>query len=186
MEIGTYEGVHARQMIETANLFYPMDQIEYYGFDLFEDLTDENLRREFSVRPPTVDRVRQRLGNTGAQIHLFKGYTKDTLPKFCEELKTHHKQMDLVFIDGGHAIETIALDWSYVQRMMGENTIVIFDDYYNNSEKEVSGVGCQSLIDALDRNSYDVEFLKPEDPIQKEWGTLKISMAKVRKSHPIS
>ena len=70
MEIGTYKGLHASQMIETANIFHPMDRIEYYGFDLFEDLSDEDFQKEFAKRPPAYNEVKQRLEKTGAKIHL--------------------------------------------------------------------------------------------------------------------
>ena len=179
MEIGTYNGIHACQMIETANIFYPVNKIEYYGFDLFETLTNEDLQKEFSKKPPTYDTVQQRLEKTGAIIHLYMGYSKDTLPNFLEENKGR-KQIDFVFIDGGHSIETITSDWNYVSRIMNYRTIVIFDDYYRNKDPEVKGLGCQSLIDGLDRNLYDIEILEPEDHFERDWGTLRVNMVKVR------
>ena len=182
MEIGTYDGVHARQMIETANIFYPMNRIEYYGFDLFDALTNEDLLKEFSKKPPTYDEVKQKLEKTGAVINLYMGYSKDTLPSFLEENKDG-KQIDFVFIDGGHSIKTIISDWNYVKRIMNDKTVVIFDDYYNNKESEASKSGCQSLINDLDKNIYDIEMLQPEDHFKKEWGTLRVNMVKVKLSY---
>lgn len=179
IEIGTYNGVHACQMIETANIFYPVNQIEYYGFDLFEGLTREDFQKEFSKQPPKYSEIKQRLEKTGAVIRLYVRYSSDTLPNFLEE-KEDGKQIDFVFIDGGHSIGTITSDWNYVKKIMNYKTVVIFDDYYNNKEPEVSGVGCQSLITGLDRNVYDIEILEPEDHFEKEWGTLRVSMVKVR------
>ncbi|MDO9464823.1 MAG: class I SAM-dependent methyltransferase [bacterium] len=161
MEIGTHNGIHSRHMIETANIFQPMNRITYYGFDLFEGLTDEDFQKELAKKPPTYDEIRQRLEKTGANINLYMGYTKDTLPKFLEESKD--EQIDFIFIDGGHSIETISLDWSYVKKIMYPNTVVIFDDYYSNKEAKDSGFGCQSLINNLDRDVYDIEILEPMD-----------------------
>lgn len=159
MEIGTHNGIHSRHMIETANIFHPMNRITYYGFDLFEGLTDEDVQKELAKKPPEYNKVKQRLEKTGANINLYMGYTKDTLPKFLEE--NRDKQIDFVFIDGGHSIETISLDWSYVKKIMNPGTIVIFDDYYSNREVKDSGYGCQSLINNLDKNVYDIEILEP-------------------------
>ena len=160
MEIGTHSGIHSRHMIDTANIFHPMNRITYYGFDLFEGLTDEDFQKEFAKKPPEYSEVKQKLERTGANVNLYKGYTKDTLPKFLEE-NEGRKQIDFVFIDGGHSIETISLDWSYVKRIIHTNTVVIFDDYYSNKEVKDSGFGCQALIDNLDRDVYDIEILEP-------------------------
>ena len=64
MEIGTFNGKHALMMIETAAIFSPVDQIEYYGFDLFENLTDEDLKKEFSKKPPSLEIVEKNLKNS--------------------------------------------------------------------------------------------------------------------------
>jgi hypothetical protein len=64
---------------------------------------------------------------------------------------------------------------------MGQKTVVIFDDYYTNTEIEVEGVGCQTLIDSLNANDYEVQILEPMDSFAKEWGVLKINMVKVVK-----
>ena len=64
-------------------------------------------------------------------------------------------------------------------------TIAIFDDYYTNTETEVEGVGCQTLIDHLNADNYEVQILEPMDTFTKEWGVLKINMVKViKRMHP--
>jgi hypothetical protein len=62
---------------------------------------------------------------------------------------------------------------------MGDDTVVIFDDYYGNTGPEVAGVGCRSIIENLDRNEFDVQVLSPEDRFSKEWGALRVSMVRV-------
>lgn len=185
MEIGTCNGIHARQMIETASIFYPINKIEYHGFDLFEDDTKENLKKEFveTHKPPSHEEVKQRLQATGTIIHLYKGYTNNTLSEFLDKFD-YNKQIDFIFIDGGHSIKTITSDWNYVKKIMSDKTTVIFDDYYSNEESEVRGMGCQLLIDKLDRNIYDVEILEPEDNFKKKWGVLRINMVKVKYKKP--
>ena len=81
VEIGVLHGVHARQMIQTAKLHHPANTIHYFGFDLFEGLTEALLQSELSKKASPYTRVQQRLEKTGAHIQLFKGNTKETLPQ---------------------------------------------------------------------------------------------------------
>lgn len=179
MEIGVCRGHHAYQMIEIAKMFHPTEKVEYYGFDLFEDATKEILKKEFSKgKPLSYKNIQKYLGKTGAEIHLFKGYSKDTLPKFVAKMKNKNKKIEFVFIDGGHSIKTIASDWSCIKEIIDSNSTIIFDDYYNN-EDEIKEIGCNIIIDNLDRNKYNVEILEPEDNFSKKWGILKIRMVKV-------
>jgi hypothetical protein len=175
VEIGTWNGVHAEQMIRTAAARNDIESVSYCGFDLFEDLTEEQLKLEFSKRPPSHDEVLRKLQRTGARIRLVRGNTRETLPRSGELLR----DADLVFVDGGHSIETIAADWSAVRSAMGPGTTVIFDDYYPDPAPELAGLGCQGMIDQLDRSTYDVEVLEPTDTFEQPWGLLRIRMARV-------
>ncbi|MHA1756048.1 MAG: hypothetical protein ACTSVV_04705 [Promethearchaeota archaeon] len=84
IEIGTFDGRHAFHMIKVAMLFHKFCEINYYGFDLFEDLTDKDLKNEFSKKPPKMNQVRKYLEKTNANIHLFKGDTKKNITDFCK------------------------------------------------------------------------------------------------------
>ncbi len=179
VEIGVFNGVRACQMIETAKLTHPASEIQYYGFDLFEALTEEELKKEFSKQPLTRDQIHSLVSKTGVTPEIYAGYSQETLPKFVEQMKDK-EPLDFIFIDGGHAIETITSDWDNMKQLMGKNTTVIFDDYYFNDEPEMDGFGCQTLIEGLDRNKYEVEVLKPTNHFKKDWGTLHVAMAKVR------
>src|SRR3989344_6541148 len=112
MEIGTWNGKRAEEMINEAKSFYPVDKIDYYGFDLFEEMTKEMLEKEISKLPPSVEEIRKKLEKTGVKINLFKGNTLEILPKAVHFLP----KMDFIFIDGGHSIETIANDWNCVEQ----------------------------------------------------------------------
>jgi len=167
VEIGTFNGVHAKQMIETAIESNGRENVEYYGYDLFEDLTDKKYDVEFSKNPsvkervenilPHIELVKTLLEETHIKFILFKGDSKITLPE------TRHliQDADFVFIDGGHSKKTINSDWSVIKTIMNENTIVVFDDYYHSIHKEK--FGCNEIIDNLDRNIYDIEELHPID-----------------------
>jgi len=167
VDVGTFNGVHAKQMIETAIESSRRENVEYYGYDLFDDLTDKKYDEEFSKNPsvkeraenilPSFDLVKTLLKQTHIKFILFKGDSKITLPQ------TRHliQGADFVFIDGGHSKKTIASDWSVIKTIMNENTIVVFDDYYHSIHKEK--FGCNEIIDNLNRNIYSVEELYPID-----------------------
>jgi len=179
-EIGVNRGTRACQMIKASKVFSPGSQIRYYGFDLFEELTDELFKSEFSKRPPSEADIHAVLEGAGACIELYKGFSQKTLPVFVEEWKKDPKPVDIVFLDGGHAEDTIAEDWKNVSQVMGPQTVVIFDDYYKvDPSAHIGRVGCQYLIDSLDRSIYDVRVLEPQDVFQKEWGELGINLAQV-------
>ncbi len=179
IEVGTFDGAHAYQMIKTAQIFYPAYKVNYYGFDLFEDFTEEDMEKESSKRPPKFKYVKSKLESTKANIYLYKGYTKDTLPKFINKIKEENKKIDFILIDGGHSIETILLDWNYLKTLMNYNTVVILDDYYDN-EGIIQKYGCNLLIDSLNRDNYEIKILEPQEKFLKDWGILKINMVKVR------
>lgn len=175
VEIGVFDGRHGAQMIQTAAMDRPAAEIEYLGFDLFEDLTAELLEYEKSKRPPTCDDVRRVLEATGARVRLFQGNTRETLPAHAAGIG----EVDFVFVDGGHSVETIRSDWENVQPLVGPRTVVLFDDYYLNEERFVEGAGCQTILDALDPAVWRVEVLEPMDRFRKDWGVLQVKFARV-------
>ncbi len=178
VEIGVYNGKHALQMIQTASIHHSSRDIQYFGFDLFEDLDEEMLKKEVSKIPLSISAIQQKLERTGANIRLFKGNTKSSLPRYIKDIG----KADLVFLDGGHSEETIRSDWNNVKELMGENTIVIFDDYYVDKKPELDEAGCNTVIDDLDTEMYDIDILDPMDVFSKDWGSLKIKMVTVKKS----
>lgn len=175
VEIGTWNGQHAREMIQVAALHNPVSRIEYHGFDLFEDLTDEEYQREFSKRPPPMDQVRALLEETGARVRLHQGDTTVSLPSVLDEVKG----ADFIFIDGGHSPETVRSDWQNIEQILSDTAVVIFDDYYHNEEETVRELGCRSLTESLDRAEFEVDVLDPSDHFMKDWGVLEISMVRV-------
>lgn len=168
MEIGTFDGVHGLAMIKAAQQHHK--QVAYYGFDLFETMTDKLLITEEAKVPLSQKNLHRKLASTGAEIRLFKGDTKKTLPKQVK----HLPKMDLIFIDGGHSLETIKNDWHYVQQLMKHDTVVLFDDYWNRDD-----AGCKATVDSIDRQKYRVKVLPITDIFPKKDGILTIKIVKV-------
>jgi len=177
MEVGTWNGERALEMIETAKKHSKAEDIEYYGFDLFDMMTEEIFNEEVSKKPPSLEYIKSMLERTGVGINLFRGFTKDTMlaevPKF--------PKMDFIFIDGGHHIDTIKNDWHYSEQVMDNNTVVIFDDYWSGEWGKRKDAGCQSLISEIDKSLFEVEVLPIQDSFKKEWGIPKINFAKVKR-----
>jgi predicted O-methyltransferase YrrM len=170
LEIGTWNGEHALAMIRAAARHHPPAEVEYYGFDLFEQIDDEKIVQEISKRPPPMEEVSGRLRATGAQVHLVQGDTRETLPAAVPRLPP----MDFVFIDGGHSYETVASDWAAVERLVHPGSVVIFDDYWGRSD-----AGTDRVVAEIDRARYDVQVLDPEDQFVKEWGLLRVRFVRV-------
>lgn len=175
MEVGTWTGDRALKMIKLAQKYHPADQVEYYGFDLFELMTLDKFKDEFSKWPPTMSEVKNKLEKTRSKVFLYEGNTLETLPKIVTELP----KMDLIFIDGGHSLETIANDWCWASQLMHDKTAVIFDDYWPGR----TDAGAKVTVDNIDRNQYDVKRLFITDHFKKtDFGELTIKLILVKKS----
>ena len=155
LEIGTWAGITAQNLILTAGEFADPQDIYYLGVDLFDLLTPEIEKLEHSKAQVLIANVKRKLSCFPANVLLYQGLSKDVIPSLPEH------EDDLIFIDGGHRIETITQDWNDVQRFIGKNTVVVFDDYRHSQ----THLGCKSLIDDLDRKLWDVEILEPTDEL---------------------
>lgn len=165
MEIGTWNGNHARLMWKTAKK-YQKDVI-YYGFDLFEIRNKNINKKEHNVKKICSKKsVEKALSKHGVKYVLFQGFSRDTVVAFNPE-----EPIDFLYIDGGHSVQTIFDDWNNCQKLIGPETIVIFDDYYLHRKD----TGCNQVIDSINREEYNIEFLKPIDKI----GTQRIQFVKV-------
>ncbi len=173
MEIGTWQGVRASQVIEEAKKMRLASDIAYYGFDLFEEMDEARLAHEISKSPFSMDEIQRRLDSTGAAVHLYKGDSTKTLPRLVGTLP----MMDFIFIDGGHSLGTVRSDWENVQKLMHERTIVIFDDYWRNR----TDAGAKSTVDGIDRACYDVRILPRVDRFKKGGSILEIQFARVQR-----
>jgi len=174
MEVGTWNGDSAIGMIKTAALNVPEKRIHYYGFDLFEEITPELIAEEFSPRyTPEMSETEAKIKQqTKAKVSLFKGNTKTTLPAVIDSLP----KMDFIYIDGGHAIETVRNDWTYASKLMKKNTVVFFDDYCD----EMAFIGAKFIISELDKSKYTAQVMPETDYYPRAFGKFKSQLLKVQ------
>jgi hypothetical protein len=176
MEIGVFDGAHGKAMIDRAHK-NGRTNIEYYGFDLFEDMTQEINQAE--VGKKTLARAYDdifkylRSKSKAKAINLFKGDTKKTLP----ETVPHLLKMDIIFIDGGHSLGTIQSDFEHSIKLAHDKTVILLDDYYPGDYTK----GCAFIVDTdlSNRPEFKVEILDQVD-VYAESG-LSVRFAKVTK-----
>ena len=151
LEVGVYNGKRAIELIEAAKIFN--ENVRYYGFDLFEDFYKKKslLIRELSKNPLKENLIFKKLSKY-KYIYLFKGDSKVTLKNFL------NKKIfpDLIFIDGGHAINTIRSDWNNLKKIIKKKTIVIFDDFYLADKSVINKFGCNKIIKSLNKKKFKI------------------------------
>jgi hypothetical protein len=162
IEIGVHHAARSVMMVKLARKL-GRTNIEYYGFDLFEDMTPNFNSNEFGKQELAVsrDEARRRIIAAGAtKVQLIKGDTKFSMPQAIKDIPV----ANVVFIDGGHSIETIASDLENVLNCCGPNTRVILDDCYpSNYDK-----GCAFLskcFTMLKEYGISLEELSPLDTV---------------------
>ena len=175
MEIGTNTGINALAMIQQAAKKVSEDAIDYYGFDLFEELNREKIDREFSFNSSgKADEVKKLIEKESkARAHIYKGDTNITLQERVKTLP----MMDLVYIDGGHSIDTIENDWKYCKDIFNYGGVVFFDDYF----PEMPFIGCKVTVDKIDRNEFIVDVLPTITNFQQAWGIQKAQLVMVKR-----
>ena len=177
VEIGVFQGTRAVEMIDAAALCRPVEEVSYFGFDLFEEMTSDIHDSELSKWPEPEEAIRRRLDATGANISLYKGFTQETLPRFVRERTG--APIDFAFLDGGHAIETIRSDWENVAAMSGPETLVLLDDFYVDCPERITKYGCNAIVESLDPARYSWELLADVDRFIHSDGPLNVAIAKV-------
>lgn len=143
LEAGTHCGENAVKMIKASKA--PEEEIRYFGFDMFEPLSPEQSSLEYSgvySNPPPLEEVKAKIeSETKAKVLLFKGDSKETIPQNLGSLPI----MDIIYIDGGHSIPTVASDWNNLKQLMGPETVTFFDDYF----PDILDMGCKPLSDTI-------------------------------------
>lgn len=155
IEVGTWNGANAIRMINRAAQYHP--QIEYTGYDLFEEATRESDLAEFNVKghnhiSAVEAYIRSEIGPSHT-IKLVKGNTRDTL--IADQI------VDFVFIDGGHSVRTITHDYVCLVGCK----VILLDDYYDPPRE---GFGCNELVKGMKH-----ELIGPKDPV-KGGGTVQM------------
>ena len=139
LEIGVYHGVTARNVCELLHSIHEND-FKYVGIDLFgESAENANeiipntkfnnpLKRiyfEYILRqdPYSIEAVSNLLKKFERNVHLIKGNSNKLLQKI------DMSKIDYVFLDGGHAYETVKNDLHYSKPVLDNNGTILCDDY---------------------------------------------------------
>ena len=139
MEVGVFHGVTARNVCELLFDIHNKD-FQYIGLDLFEE-NDENKdevipNTKFSnplktlffryikkLDPYSLNGVNDLLKKFKDNVHLIKGNSNKILKKI------DMSKIDYVFLDGGHAYETVKNDLEACKEVLDSNGTVLCDDY---------------------------------------------------------
>lgn len=176
-EIGVASGDNAAIILSLPSIKI------YYGFDLFEMMTDEIKEKEFSKRPLSMNDVSKKLSplcrqNNDRSYILLKGFTYNTLPKFLDK----HLRVQMWFIDGGHSLETMTNDFKIIHECIQPNDIIIFDEW-NEWADDYKGPkwSVQPLIEQIKANKqykYEITVL-PKTDIYRD-GKQKMKLVMLR------
>ena len=139
LEIGVFHGVTARNVCELLYSIHNGDS-KYIGLDLFGE-NNENLGEiipntkfnnplkkfyfDYILRqdPYSLSAVTSLLKKFKDNIHLIKGNSNNILKKM------DMSKIGYVFLDGGHAYETVKNDLNYSKPVLGNNGTILCDDY---------------------------------------------------------
>ena len=159
LEIGVFHGVTARNVCE---LLYSLhkENFKYVGLDLFGENAEnvdeiipntkfnnplKTIYYKYILRqdPYSLEAVKKLLKKFRNNTHLIKGNSNKILEKI------DMSKIDYVFLDGGHAYDTVKNDLKYSEPVLHNNGTILCDDY-NLSQAP----GVKKAID---------EFLKNND-----------------------
>jgi hypothetical protein len=171
LEIGVWRGDRAEGFLKHTKAL-----IDYVGADLFEEIDAETYAKESmgSCRPTRMAEVQQRLEEArvhpSTSIRLIKGPTQSTLPMLASERPA---SFDLIYLDGGHSLDTVANDWACSLKLVCQQGTIIFDDYYVNDASR----GAKPLVDGLlEDRRFRVRFFPMIEDIVED---LQITMVAV-------
>ena len=139
LEVGVFHGVTARNICELLYTIHK-DDFRYIGLDLFE-INDENksevipntffsnpLKNIYfkfikNQNPYSKEAVEDLLKKYKNNITLIKGNSNLVLKKI------DMSKIDFVFLDGGHAYETVKNDLECCLEVINSNGTILCDDY---------------------------------------------------------
>lgn len=171
LEVGTFNGVRAINLLDYFLSTDANRQARYIGFDLFEDMTVEMSKAEFSkstlplsttaIQKQFDDTLKKKYGERFAGARLFKGNTKQTIAQWKKDA-ARLVEPNFIFIDGGHSLETIESDFRNLQEYATGTNMFLMDDYYSNR----TDVGCKPMVEKINTEGKLVALpLYPTDHI---------------------
>ena len=154
IETGTWNGGRAIEMALAA--FENQDELEYKGFDLFEDATTKTDEEEFNVKAHnTKAAVIKRLQDFRAKMmekkkvftfSIGKGNTRNILTKMSA---------DLVLIGGGNSYKTVLNDFNKLKK----SKIILFDHFFRKDDNElIPKEEYQGVNQVINKNSKSKEM----------------------------
>jgi len=139
LEIGVFHGVTSRNICELLYSIHKTD-FKYIGLDLFGE-SIENINEiipstrfknplkkiyfKYILRkdPYSIEAVTNLLKKFKNNVYLIKGNSNKLLKKI------DMSKIDYVFLDGGHAYETVKSDLYYLKPVLENNGTILCDDY---------------------------------------------------------
>lgn len=159
LEIGVLEGATSRNVCELLNIIHDSN-FTYTGLDLFGQDELLNNSTEYTpiskkisnpfkwiyfnlilrMNPNSKQCVEHLLKKFKKSIKIYQGYSKIILKQI------DLKNIDFVFLDGGHSYETVKDDLNILTSNLKKNSIIICDDY------NISHYGVKKAVDEIKDN----------------------------------
>ena len=165
LEIGVFHGVTARNICELLYSIHK-DDFKYIGLDLFGESSEseseiipntkfnnplKKIYFKYILRqdPYSFLAVTSLLKKFKNNIHLIKGNSNILLKKM------DMSKIDYVFLDGGHAYETVKNDLNYSKPVLENNGTILCDDYNLSYAPGVK----QAIDEFIENNDVKSEIL---------------------------
>ena len=163
LEVGVFHGVTARNVCELLN-FVHKGEFNYIGIDLFDEKKDNEIIPNINFTNPfkkiyfkyilrenpyTKESVENLLAKFKSKIKLIKGDTNEILETI------DLKNIDYVFLDGGHNYETVKNDLNFCKKILSNNGTVLCDDYNLSYAPGVK----KAVDEFVNHNNYSCELL---------------------------
>ena len=165
LEIGVFQGVTARNICELLYKIHNND-FKYIGidkFDLDEKTNNEiipsnnfkNPLKQFYYQyitkenPYSLKSVKNLLKKFDKNIDIFKGDSKDVLPKI------DLSEINYVFLDGGHSYNTVINDLINCKVVVENNGVILCDDYDLSYAPGVK----KAIDEFIAKEQYDIKVL---------------------------
>ena len=139
LEVGVFHGVTARNVCEALSVIHGND-FRYIGLDLFEENEENqyelipnssfsNPLKNFFFKyikrqnPYSIIAVEELLSKFKKNVFLIKGNSNKILKKM------DMSKIDYVFLDGGHAYNTVINDLNCCKEVINQGGTILCDDY---------------------------------------------------------
>tara|TARA_B100000035_G_C20854737_1_gene489066 strand:+ start:149 stop:778 length:630 start_codon:yes stop_codon:yes gene_type:complete len=163
LEVGVFQGVTSRNVCEKLYELHKND-FRYYGVDIFEDSTEEFDLKESTVKHNRISNpfkhflfniiLKQNLNSMESVSKLLKKFKNNTqlIKGFSHDAlkKINISEIDFIFLDGGHAYETVREDLEIILKDIKKNMVIICDDY------DQEGYGVKKAVDELKNRVTDI------------------------------